>query len=61
MYLNLRHEVTRPLLGYLVEAFETFTSRMNSVANVPVLPNDRLTAEKDAGTPTHDLNVGNTA
>ena len=46
MYLNLRHDVTRPLLGYLAEAFETLTFRMNSVANVPVLPNDRLTAEK---------------
>lgn len=47
MYLNLKHEVIRTLrLGYLDEAFETFTFRMNSVAKVPALPNDSLTAEK---------------
>ena len=54
MSLNSRHEVIRPLLGYLNEAFETFISKMNSVANIPVLLNNELAAKKEAGTPpTH--------
>ena len=54
MSLNSRHEVIRPLLGYLNEAFETFISKMNSVANRPVLLNNELAAKKEAGTPhTH--------
>lgn len=46
MYLSLKHEVIGPLLAYLDEVFETFTCRMISATNVPVLPNDGLTSEK---------------
>ena len=45
MYLNLKHEVIRLPLRYMDEAFETVTSKMNSIVNVPVLPSDGLTAE----------------
>ena len=51
MFLNSRHEVIRPLLGDLNEASETFTSRMNSVANIPVLLNNGLTARKRQAPP----------
>lgn len=60
MYLNVRHEVIRPLLEHLDEAFETFISRMNSVISVPILPNDGLTAEKMQVHP-HNCNTRSTA
>lgn len=46
MYLN-----SRPGLGYLNKAFETFPSKMNTVANIPVLPNDGLAAKKRQAPP----------
>lgn len=51
MYLNMKDEVIR--------SFETFTSRMHSAVNVPVLPNDVLTAPKMQAHP-HVTHTGNT-
>lgn len=59
MYLNMKDDVIRPPLEYVDEAFETFTSRMNSAANVPILPNYVLTASRMQAHP-HITHIGNT-
>lgn len=60
MYLNLNHEFIGPLLGYLDEAFGTFTSRMNCVAVYPSCQMMGSPPKRGRHTP-HDFNIGNTA